>query len=68
MLKQAVKSEGEFDNEFFDYLRCAINELCDEPAEKFGLYTPRGEPRGALHTRHAYEVTKNKIRVVKRNF
>jgi len=48
MLKQAVKSEGEFDNEFFDYLRCAINELCDELAEKFGLYTSRGEPRRAF--------------------
>jgi len=45
MLEQAVKSEEEFDNGFFDYLRCAINDLCDEIAEKFDLYTSRGEPR-----------------------
>jgi len=48
MLKQAVKSEEEFDDGFFDHLRCAINSLCEELAEKFGLYTSRGEPRRAF--------------------
>ena len=50
MLEQEVrsKSEGEFDDNFFDYLRYALDDLCCELAEKFNLYTYRGEPRRAF--------------------
>ena len=50
MLEQKVrsKSEGELDDNFFDYLRYALDDLCCELAEKFNLYTYRGEPRRAF--------------------
>ena len=45
-VEQALDSEAE--QNFFEYLRQALDEVCIELAEKFSLLTARGKPRKAF--------------------